>query len=1373
MAGRSPSRVRLIAIIMAWVLGVFTLLAVATVGVAVVTLTGQTGRDLIVRLADGRQIAGYGQLSLSGLQGNPFDRLTIDRISLADDEGEWLVVENTTLEWTPMALLGRRVDITGLDIERAAVLRAPVRAETAPGGGIPDLGVRLARFELNALDLHEALTGQTATLAAIGSVEGRGAVWQADMRIDRIDEPGDRAELVLTLGEEIDIRADLDALPGGPLASLLQASGEGVSVRLEATGLPRRGNGQVLVFVGEEAGLTARLSWQDDALNAAATARLGAWDQFASIGEMIGGEASIAITLPMGENGIASLQSARMEALVTAPRLVFDLSQDDDGLLLQVREAASLVNALTPDSVQLDSLAAGGRLNLAREEGGVLFDGRVAVSGLILPVGRVGSASGPLALSGPFDALEIMTRLETRGVEPEPDVLANLAGSAPVLEAAMVWHHEERRLAFESTRIEGAGNLVLTGEGAVSLPAEQVVFSLDYEGLALERLTELLEGPLGGRARLAFGFDGAGEFTAEGFAPRLRRELGERLGGEARFNVAGARDEAGGLSLSLLEVNAPGLVAEARAEYDVGGWDASGNAAWSGGAPLAALVLEGTASLAFEASEREGLMRVRAEALAPRAGAGPVVVEEARLRLEGEGPPDDFEGAWRLTGAASTGPVDIGGRASRRGERADLSGIEGRFGAFNFTGGLQAEGSAVGGALRATPVNGFGQAGIRFRVREGQMQAEILAEDMVGEDMVYLDRLHFEATGPVEDIAFTLEADGAYGARVLASITGRLMTGDGGGALSLDLDGRYGGVRIVSRETARFAFGGAGLDVRLLLALNQGRLDITASGQDDRLNLAADGEAIPAMMLSYPSGREPVRGLLNTHARIERTGGAWTGMVRLEGENITPPEDNMPDNGDVSLDGSLVLTLDQAGTQLSARARGAGLEASADLRLVSGPVTGLESFTASDARIDGSASLSGEIGTLAVFRLAEGQRLSGQAIMDARLRGTVGAPDLDGNFVLARTRFDDPALGISVRDLAMRARFAEDGLEIERLSAVSAQGGTLTGSGRLSLAEARVSGRAEVSFSDFLVIERPELTAVGGGNVVFEIEDQRILISGETRLSRAEVRPPEASRPPIQTVDVVHINAAGAREELPPLRRGPNIVLDYRIHAPGRIFVRGPQFDTEWSMDVNVTGPADSVRLVGRATLLRGRADLLGRPFEMRSGSIVFAGDPMEAALNMVAARQAREITAEIRVGGIVRRPEITLTSSPSLPQDEIAARLLFDQGAGQLSGAQAAQLAAAVASLSSGGMFDPFGALRSAVGLDQFAVSSNRAGETVVSGGRYLTESVYLEVETAGSSAAATTRIEWALTQNLTLLSRIAPDGDAGVALTWRREYD
>lgn len=1374
MEALSSHRIRLIALVLAWTLGIVLLLSVVTAGITVVTLTGQTGRDLIVRLADGRQVAGYGRLSISGLAGNPFDRLTAERITLSDENGVWLELEEAVFEWTPAALITNTLDIAELSVQRANVLRLPVREDTGDGGGgPPDLAVRLARLEINALSLAEGVAGPPALIAVTGHAEGRGTSWNARLDADRIDAPGDRVSLVLTTRQDIQLRADIDAAPEGPLATLLRAPQEGLTARLAVNGTPDAGGGDLVLFIGDMRAGTSTLVWSDGALRMQGAFSARAWEDFQQIDSLVGGDINFAITVPLGEAGVTSPRLDALTGEIRAPRLSLAATRQTGGIALQVREAAGLVNALLPETTQFASLAAEGMVVPASADSPLVFEGRIGADGVALPIGSIERATGPVRVEGPLDRITIMSALQTRGVALDPEILQTLAGSAPSLDSELIWDNEARRLDIISARLQGEAGLSLRGDGSVDTASERIVLALGYEGLAIERLTELLSGSASGTARLAFGFDGSGAFTAEGRGQRLGRELGSRIGGEARFSAAGERRSDGTLALQALDIDAPNLVAEAQGSTDAQGWDVAGQAAWSGGAPLAALVLEGTAHLAFEASDRSDSLRIRAEASAPRAGAGPVIVNDARLRLEGAGPPDAFEGAWRLTGATGTGPVDIGGGASRTGERADLTGIDGRFGGFRFTGGLQAEGSRTSGTLNATPVNGFGSAQIAFEIAEGRVSARVHAEDMVGEDLTYLDRLVFDAAGPVDDIRFSLEAEGAYGARAMLSLDGRYTAGDDSALLDLGLIGRYGGVRFATRERARARFGGDGFEASLALGLNQGTLDALVSSADDGLRISLDAAQIPAMLLSYPSGREPIGGALSGEMRLLRAGDIWSGTASVQAEDISPPEGQTPDDAAIAVSGTASLTVDDAGARLEASAAGSGLRARASLRWLSGPVTGTDSLTAADTRLDGHAEVNGDIRTLAAFRLAEGQSLSGTARINAILAGTVGAPDLDGEATLQGARFEDTALGISVRELSLAAMFAEDGLEITSLQASSAEGGELTGTGRLSFAEARIGGQAQVDFRNFLIIERPDLTAAGTGHVTFDIGADRIGIGGETRLSRAEVRPPEASRPAIALVEVTHVNAAGARSEMAPLRRGPNVVLDYRIHAPGRIFVRGPQFDSEWSMDVTARGPTDAVRLNGRATLLRGRADLLGRPFEMRSGSIVFNGDPMSAAIRLVAARQARDITAEIRVGGVVRAPEITLASTPSLPQDEIASRLLFDQGAGQLSGLQAAQLAGAVASLSSGGGFDPFGALRSGLGLDQLSVGSSRTGDTVVSGGRYLTEDVYMEIESGSGSAGTSTRIEWALTQNLTLLSRIAPDGDAGIALTWRREYD
>jgi autotransporter translocation and assembly factor TamB len=71
-------------------------------------------------------------------------------------------------------------------------------------------------------------------------------------------------------------------------------------------------------------------------------------------------------------------------------------------------------------------------------------------------------------------------------------------------------------------------------------------------------------------------------------------------------------------------------------------------------------------------------------------------------------------------------------------------------------------------------------------------------------------------------------------------------------------------------------------------------------------------------------------------------------------------------------------------------------------------------------------------------------------------------------------------------------------------------------------------------------------------------------------------------------------------------------------------------------------------------------------------------------------------VTAVIVIGGRAQNPQITFTSTPALPQDEVLARLLFGSSVTSLSPTQAIQLAAALNSLrGSGGGLNPLGKLR------------------------------------------------------------------------------
>ena len=168
---------------------------------------------------------------------------------------------------------------------------------------------------------------------------------------------------------------------------------------------------------------------------------------------------------------------------------------------------------------------------------------------------------------------------------------------------------------------------------------------------------------------------------------------------------------------------------------------------------------------------------------------------------------------------------------------------------------------------------------------------------------------------------------------------------------------------------------------------------------------------------------------------------------------------------------------------------------------------------------------------------------------------------------------------------------------------------------------------------------------------------------------------------------------------------------------------------------------------------------------------VYLAAQPDLIRLALTAVRDDPALTATVNIKGTAARPEITLTSSPSLPNDEVLSQVLFGASAAQLSPLEAAQLASALAALSGGGGFDVIGNLRSFARLDRLAFAGDAAGGTTIAGGKYVTDDVYLEVIGGGREGPAA-QVEWRVKRNLSLLSRFSTSRDGMLSVRWRRDY-
>ncbi|SCZ50785.1 autotransporter secretion inner membrane protein TamB [Epibacterium ulvae] len=187
-------------------------------------------------------------IRVEGLSGGFSSKAELKRLTIADDKGVWLEIEEATLDWTRSALLRGALSINQLSARRIAVLRAPEPApvdpelpapETAPFR-LPDLPVSILLNELRAeeIELGESLLGQQARLRVDGRIELADGTLSMDLSGLRLDRQGD--QLTLKVGfdnetEELALDLSLDEQAGGLIGRLLELPG-GPSLQLNAEG---------------------------------------------------------------------------------------------------------------------------------------------------------------------------------------------------------------------------------------------------------------------------------------------------------------------------------------------------------------------------------------------------------------------------------------------------------------------------------------------------------------------------------------------------------------------------------------------------------------------------------------------------------------------------------------------------------------------------------------------------------------------------------------------------------------------------------------------------------------------------------------------------------------------------------------------------------------------------------------------------------------------------------------------------------------------------------------------------------------------------------------------------------------------------------
>ena len=406
--------------------------------------------------------------------------------------------------------------------------------------------------------------------------------------------------------------------------------------------------------------------------------------------------------------------------------------------------------------------------------------------------------------------------------------------------------------------------------------------------------------------------------------------------------------------------------------------------------------------------------------------------------------------------------------------------------------------------------------------------------------------------------------------------------------------------------------------------------------------------------------------------------------------------------------------------------------------------------------------------------------VDGRAQFDLRVSGAPALGSVSGRITLADGRIALPTLSTAFENLQGGIDLSNGSAEIN-ISANGRERGSLALRGPVGL-QAPYPANLTVLLNA-LGHSDPDLykTKVSGVLSMTGPLSGGAQIGGQLQLGETEIRVPSSNLASVGLLPQLrHVGEppavtetrrrAGLIQQAKPDAAGPAFGLDLTILAPNRIFVRGRGLDAELGGRLRVGGTTNDVVPSGMFELIRGRLDILGKRLTLTEGRADLRG-AFDPYLRFVAESDADDVTLRVIVEGLASEPDILFTSTPDLPQEEVVARLIFGRSLDQISPFQAAQLAAAVATLA--GRIDDglLGGLRKSVGLSNLDVTTSDEGATQLSAGAYISENIYSEIS-ADSEGKQQIDLNIDLSRNVTVKGRLNSEGNTGVGIYFEKDY-
>jgi translocation and assembly module TamB len=384
------------------------------------------------------------------------------------------------------------------------------------------------------------------------------------------------------------------------------------------------------------------------------------------------------------------------------------------------------------------------------------------------------------------------------------------------------------------------------------------------------------------------------------------------------------------------------------------------------------------------------------------------------------------------------------------------------------------------------------------------------------------------------------------------------------------------------------------------------------------------------------------------------------------------------------------------------------------------------------------------------------------------LAGTLGQPELNGEFHLRDARLDFYRTNLVLTNVQADGTFVGDVLEFTGRG--DTRKGALNVQGRFAWPEGVMTGSMRLHGQDLLVADTPEFRITATPDIVLRAGPDGYVVEGEVLIPSARISPRELTTSvgtsPDERIVGIDVDERGEAEAAPSTADRVVTRIKVRLGDSVRIVAYGLKARLEGEVTVS-SKPDDVVRGNGTIRVAEGEYRAFGQDVKITKGLLTFNDTPLnDPQMEIVAERKIKDtdITVAVNVRGTLDEPFIAITSTPAMSDAEALSYLLTGRSINTLQSGEAASVnqAAESLALSGGGML--LGGIGTKLGLDEVSLERTGEEDTSVVFGKALSPKLFVSYGISIAEAINTIKLRYTLNERWSVKAEAGLEQSADV---------